>query len=108
MFKFHTIPTSQLPQKTTRQSTPVLSFDEKFEQYKRAAQKKHEGRKLREFHFIAFEHEGFLYVVNGLKKIFAKLENPSDFHTRRKARVVYVEVIKGHEETEGGCYFDDF
>jgi arginyl-tRNA--protein-N-Asp/Glu arginylyltransferase len=108
MFKLNIIPKSSLPQKQTRQSTPQLTFDEKFELYKRAAQKKHEGRKLREFHFIAFEHEGFLVVVNGCKEIFAELENPGERATSIQARLVYVEVIKGNEDTEGGCYFDEF
>lgn len=108
MIKFHTIPTSQLPQKQTRQATPQLSLDEKFEIYKKAAQRKHNGLKLREFHFICFEHEGFLFVMNGEKKIFAKLDNPNDFRTRREARIIYWQVIIGHEETEGGCYFDEF
>jgi hypothetical protein len=108
MFKLNIIPKSNLPQKQVRQPTPQLSFDEKFELYKRAAQKKHEGRKLREFHFIAFEHDGYLVVVNGYKKIFAKLENPGERATSVKARLIYVEVIKGKEDTEGGCYFDEF
>ncbi len=107
MFKFHIIPASKLP--TKQPSSPVsrLTFDEKFLLYKRQAEKKH-GCKLREFHFIAFEHEGFLLVVNGDKKVFAKLENPGERRTSVQARLVYVEVIKGKEDTEGGCYFDEF
>lgn len=108
MFKLNIIPKANLPQKQVRTSPPQLTFDEKFELYKRAAQKRHEGRKLREFHFIAFEHEGFLVVVNGHKQIFAKLEHPGERATSIKARLVYVEVIKGKEDTEGGCYFDEF
>lgn len=108
MLKFQTIPLANLPQKQPRQSTPQLSFDEKFELCRKAAQARHNGKKLREFHFLSFEHEGYRLVVNGDKKVFAKLENPDSFQTRREARVVYVEVIRGHEETEGGCYFDEF
>lgn len=107
MFKFNVIPKQNLPQKQIRQSAPQLTFDEKFEFYKKAAQARH-GRKLREFHFIAFEYEGFLVVVNGYKKIFAKLEYPGTRATSVQARLVYVEVIKGKEDTEGGCYFDEF
>lgn len=108
MFKFNIIPSSQLPQKQTKQSTSQLSLDEKFSLYKKLAERKHEGKRLREFHFIAFEHEGFLYVMNGGKKVFAKLENPGTRKTSIEARIVYVEVIKGYEDTEGGCYFDEF
>ena|ERR1044072_7974284 len=108
MFKLNIIPVTRIPQKQTRTPAPILSFDEKFELYKKLAQRKHEGRKLREFHFIAFEHEGFLYVVNGEKKVFAKLEFPGTRATSVQARLVYVEVIRGREDTEGGCYFDEF
>lgn len=108
MFKFNIIPASQLPQKQPANSKVQLTLDEKFELYKREAIKKHSGRSLRKFHFIAFEHEGFLFVMNGEMKIFAKLENPGSLKTSRDARVIYAEVIAGNENTEGGCYFDEF
>lgn len=107
MLKFNIIPTTNLPQKQTRQSTPQLSLEEKFDLYKRQAIKRH-GIGLREFHFIAFEHEGFLYVMNGHRKVFAKLENPGSRKTSVQARLIYCEAIRNKEETEGGCYFDEF
>lgn len=107
MFKFNIIPAANLPQKQPTTPKVQLTLDEKFELYKKLAERKH-GRKLRKFHFIAFEHEGFLVVMNGDKKIFAKLENPGSRQTSVLARIVYVEEITGYENTEGGCYFDEF
>lgn len=107
MFKFNIIPKQNLPQKQTHNSSSQeeKSLDEKFLDARKKIWRT-EHRNLREFHFLAIEHEGFLIIMNGYKKIFAKLENPQSIQARREARLVYVEAIRGREETEGGCYFD--
>lgn len=107
MFKFHTIPVASLPKKVPKTSTIEKSLDEKFEEMRRRIWIA-EKRKLREFHYIAIEHEGFLVVFNGYKKEVAKIEINGNKHKAVvQARAdVYVEAIRENEETQGGCCFD--
>jgi hypothetical protein len=104
MLQFSTIKPADLPlpkARFTSEKTLIEKFNEKkFEILRR------EKRKLREFHFITLEHDGFLFVLNGLGKVQGKLENPNDIKTRRKAREIYVEAIRGSENHQGGCYFN--
>lgn len=104
MLNFQVLKASQvLPKK--REPLEEKTLEQKFQE-KKSLIWRIEHRKLREFHFIQIVHNGFLCLVNFKGEVIAKLEHPESLDTRRKIREIYVEIIKGSEEQNGGCFID--